>query len=169
MNLPFSPTFFRKMDIFQQLMEYEDQKDKKHLWEGEKALLMWAGSEEHQHLGSALDTHHVKNALDYCVRKNYIPQSENDRMRGSARHILESTTTHEFSEVVDNSNPRNPRIKINRNGILAGEILTETKNLKKYRKYEMWGLDWWILYYCAGLLLVLGLLNASIQLIKTLQ
>jgi hypothetical protein len=33
MNLPFSPTFFRKKDIFQQLMEFESQKKKKQLWE----------------------------------------------------------------------------------------------------------------------------------------
>lgn len=76
MNLPFSPTFFRKMDIFQQLMEYESQKKKKQLWEGEKALLIWAGSEHHQHLGSAIDLHHVKDALDYCVRVKFITETE---------------------------------------------------------------------------------------------
>ena len=166
MNLPFSPTFFRKMDIFQQLMEYESQKKIKRLWEGEKALLMWAGGEEHQHLGSPLDNQHVKDALDYCVTKNFIPQSENDRMKGSARHILEGTTTHEFGELVDDTNPRNPRIKINRNGILAGQVLIETKNLKKTFKYKKWSCDWYLLYFVAGLLLVFQVLKVLVELIQ---
>src|SRR3989338_3616005 len=166
MNLPFSPTFFRKMDIFHQLVEYESQKKIKHLWEGEKALLVWAGSEEHQHLGSPLDTKHVKNALDYCVRIGFIPQSENDRMRNSARHILESTITHEFGELVNNSNEKNPRIRINRNGILAGLILSETKNLKKtFRNYLLWSWDWYLLYYIAGLLLAVQVLKGFTELI----
>ncbi|SRR5260221_601507 len=154
MTLPFSPTFFRKIDIFQQLMEYEEQKDKKHLWEGEKALLIWAGSENHQHVGSAIDLHHVKDALTYCVQAGFISEEERDRMKGSVRHILESLPTHEFGEVYDTTNPKNPLIKINRNGVLAGQILIETKNLKKNYRYKRWAWDWYFLYFLAGLLLV---------------
>lgn len=168
MNLPFSPTFFRKMDVFQQLMEYESQKEK-HLWEGEKALLMWARGEEHQHLGSALGINHVKDALDYCVRKNFIPQSENDRMRGSARHILESLTTHEFGNLVDNSNPRNPGIKINRNGILAGQILIETNNLNNPMMYQAWIFIWWIVLGGATLILLNQSLRALFDILKSIK
>jgi hypothetical protein len=167
MNLPFSPTFFRKMDIFQQLMEYENQKKKKQLWEGEKALLIWAGSEHHQHLGSAIDLHHVKDALEYCVREKFITEAEKDRMKGSVRHILESLVTHEFGTVYDDSNPKSPSIKINRNGILAGDILTETNNLKKPRKYKKWSWDWYFLYYFAGLLLAIQVIKGAIELVQT--
>lgn len=168
MNLPFSPTFFRKMDIFQQLMEYESQKDKKHLWEGEKVSLIWAGSELHQHLGSPIDIHHLRNAFDYCVEKYFITEAEKGRLIGGSRHILESLVTHELAILYDYSNPKNPRIKINRNGILAGQILIETNNLKSTGKYKRWQWDWWFLYFGAGLLLALGVLNAAVQLLKTL-
>ena len=167
MNLPFSPTFFRKMDIYQQLMEYESQKDKKRLWEGEKALLMWAGSEHHQHLGSAIDLHHVKNALDYCAEAGLIVESERDRMKGSVRHILEGLTTHEFGSVYDNSNPKNPLVKINRNGILAGQVLIETQNLKKLKMFNKWSRDWYFLYYLAGLLLTVQVIKGIIELMES--
>lgn len=166
MNLPYSPTFFRKMDLYQQLKEYESQKDKKRLWEGEKALLIWAGSEHHQHLGSAIDTHHVKDALDYCVREHFITSTERDRIKGSLRHILESLPTHEFGEVFDNTNPKEPRIKINRNGILAGQILFETNNLKKTYKYNRWTLEWYFLYYLAGFILITQMAKGLIELIN---
>lgn len=154
------------MDIFQQLMEYESQKKKKKLWEGEKALLIWAGSEHHQHLGSAIDLHHVKDALDYCVTANFITASERDRMKGSVRHILEALITYEFGSMVDNTNPKNPLIRINRNGILAGDILTETDNLKNPKKYKKWSLDWYFLYYAAGLLLTIQVIKGIVELTK---
>ena len=169
MSLPFSPTFFRKIDIYQQLTEYESQKEKKHLWEGEKALLIWAGSEHHQHLGSPIDLHHVKNALKYCVSENYISEEEKNRMQRSVLHILESLPIHEFGEVYDNTNPKNPRIKINRNGILAGEILMETNNLTKPSKYKRWSYDWWFLYYIGGLLVVAELVSALLHIAKEIQ
>lgn len=159
MNLPFSPTFFRKMDVFQQLREYESQKDKKHLWEGEKALLLWAGSEHHQHLGSAINIKHVHDALKYCVKENFIPESERVRMKGSLRYILESLPTHEFGLLVDDSDPKNPSVKINRNGILAGQILTETNNLKTPIMYQAWIFIWWIVLGGATLILI----NQSLQ------
>jgi hypothetical protein len=166
MNLPFSPTFFRKMDIFQQLMEYESQKKKKQLWEGEKAVLMWAGSEHHQHLGSAIGLNHAKDALEYCVTEKFITGAERDRMKGSVRHIIESLITHEFASLHDDSNPKSPSIKIDRNGILAGDILIETNNLKNPRKYKKWSWDWYFLYYVAGLLLAIQVIKGIIELVQ---
>ncbi len=167
MNLPFSPTFFRKMDIFQQLMEYESQKGKKKLWEGEKAVLIWAGSEHHQHLGSAIGLNHAKDALDYCVRAKFITESERDRMKGSLRYIIESLIIHEFASLHDDSNPKRPSIKIDRNGILAGDILIETDNLKDPGTYKKWSLDWYFLYYFAGLLLAIQVIKGIIELVQT--
>ena len=163
MNLPFSPTFFRKMDIYQQLKEYETQKEKKRLWEGEKALLMWAGSEHHQHLGSAIENHHVKDALFYCAEKHLIADDDRDRLINSLRHILESITTREYGELIDNSVDKKPRVKINKNGILAGQVLIETNNLKNNRRYDRWSWDWYFLYYTAGLLLFFQLLKTILE------
>jgi hypothetical protein len=168
MNLPFSPTFFRKMDIFQQLMEYEGQKRKKHLWEGQKAVLIWAASDQHQHLGSAIDSHHVKHALEYCVQENFISQSEHDRMKGSVFHILESLPTYEFGSPKSNPAYRVDMI-INRSGILAGEILIETNNLKNPQKYQRWSRDWYFVYYLAGILLAIQVVKGIVELVKMIS
>jgi hypothetical protein len=169
MNLPFSPTFFRKIDLFQQLMEYENLKDKKHLWAGVKALLMWAASEHHQHIGSSINKDHVKDALNYCVEEKFLASSEGERMMDSARHILESLITYEFGTVYDNSNPKNPQVKLNRNGILAGQILVETKNLISTDRYQKWSFDWYLLYWSAGLLLFFQVIKALIEIIKEIR
>lgn len=160
MNLPFSPTFFRKIDIFQQLMEYESQKEKKHLWEGEKALLIWGASDQHQNLGSALGTNHVKDALTYCVENEIIPESEKIRLRNNLRHILDTIPVHEFGHYEDTADPRSPSVKISRNGILAGEILLQTDFLKKTWRYKIWTFLWWIILGAAGVILLSQTLSA---------
>lgn len=163
--LPFSPTFFRKMDVFQQLMEYEDQKDKKHLWEGEKAVLIWAGSDQHQHLGSAINSNHVKDALAYCVKERFISQDEKTRLENSVSHILRSLEVHEFG-MAESIPASKIDLVINRNGVLAGQILLETNNLRKPKKYKNWSNDWWFIYYTAGLLLFLQFVKVVVEIIK---
>lgn len=158
MNLPFSPTFFRKIDVFQQLVEYESQKDNKHLWEGEKVVLIWAASDQHQHLGTAININHVNDAFDYCIKNNLITESEKKRLKDSFSYILQSLSIHEFGNPKSIPEDRVDLI-INRNGILAGEILVETKNLKRVNEYKLWVLDWYLLYYLAGLLITIQVLK----------
>ena len=168
MNLPFSPTFFRKMDIFQQLMEYEAQTDVKRLWRGEKAVLIWAGSEHHQHIGSAIDSSHIKDALCFAETNGYITHEEKVELEPSVSHILGCLITHEFGCSVSNPAQRLD-LKINRNGILAGRILVETKNLKKPGVFKKWTWDWWLIYYVAGLIIVGQLLKLCIDLYSSVK
>lgn len=145
-------------------MEYEEQKDKT-LWPGEKVLLAWAGSKLHQHLGSPIDGNHLKDAFDFSVSNNFIKPSEREGIIYQAQYITTSLVTHEFATLYDDSNPKNPRIKINRNGILAGQILIETKNLTQVSKYKRWSWNWYLLYYLAGLLLAVQVLKGFTELI----
>lgn len=130
MNLPFTPTFLRRMEIYQQLVEYDSQKKTKRLWGGEKAFLIWAGSEHHQHLGSAVGKDHLKNALNYCLEKGFISEEEKEEYLRNGRHIVESLLTHNMATLDRYADEKNPRIKINKNGILAGQILAETNNFQ---------------------------------------
>lgn len=153
MNLPFSPNFFRKIDIFQQLLEYEAQKSQKPLWNGVKATLVWAASEEHRHLGSSIGTHHIKNALTRCVNKGFITQEEQEGLSQKATHILESLTPYGFGDTEVTSSVI--EVKINRNGLLAGEILTETDFLRRgVWKYYIWTCVWWLVLIAGGILLL---------------
>lgn len=164
MNLPFSPTFFRKIDLFQQLMEFESQKVQKHLWDGEKAVLIWSGSDKHQLLGTPIDHNHVKDALQYCEDTEYISAGDKQRLLGNVTDILESLAVHGFGERTDVIGRHNVQLRININGILAGQILAETNNLKINYKYRIWTYDWLLLYYSAGLLLVIQVIKGMIEL-----
>src|SRR5258708_1819341 len=165
MNLPFSPTFFRKMDIYQQLMEYEAQRKEKHLWDGEKAVLIWAGSDQHQHLGTSIDNNHMKQILDYCKDQGFLTDKDVGRLQSQAEQILQSIVVREFAEQTGNPASKY-QLRINRDGILAGQILKETKNLKKPWRYRQWTIDWWFAYYAAGILLALGIVKTFLDIIK---
>ena len=146
MNLPFTPTSFRKLDILQQLMEYESHKNEKSLWNGVKALLIWSASVHHQHLGSFLGSNHVKYALKYCAEEDFIAEEERKRLVNSCPHILESLPVYGFGNQGPSADPTQPSVKINRNGVLAGRILVETNFLKNTLwKYQIWILIWWFI------------------------
>lgn len=152
------------MDIFQQLLEYESQKKEKRLWEGEKAVLIWAGSDQHQHLGSAIGNQHAIDALNYCEKEGFISSEDKTRLLSSVEPILKSLAVHEFGQAESNPAQRND-LKINRNGILAGKILIETNNLKNTKRYDIWVIAWWLLFICAGSLLVSPVLKDLYKLI----
>lgn len=155
MNLPFTPTSFKKFDILQQLMEFESQKGEKTLWSAVKAVLAWGASIHHQHLGSFIGINHVKDALKYCVDQKFITETERERIQGSARHILESLPVYGFGAVGDSPDSKQPSIKINRDGILAGRVLAETNFLKNtWWRYNSWILSWWVVLICGAIILL---------------
>ncbi len=161
MNLPFTPTSFKKFDILQQLMEFESEKGEKTLWSGVKAVLVWGASIHHQHLGSFIGINHVKNALEYCVEEKFITEKEKERIQGSARHILESLPVYGFGEVGDAPDPKQPSVKINREGILAGRVLTETKFLKNtWWRSNIWTIVWWVVLTASALILISQVITA---------
>lgn len=135
MKLPFSPTFLRKMEVFQELVEYEEQNVKK-LWGGEKAFLIWAASENHQHLGSEVGKDHLQNALDQAEARGFIKERDKNFFKLNGRHIVESLVTHNMATLIRYASDKDPRIKFHTNGILAGQILTETKNFKETTGYH---------------------------------
>ena len=134
-------------------MEYESQKDKKLLWKGEKAVLVWGASEKHQFPDEGLTWRHVKRALAYCVEKKLITESEKAELTGATfrTHIIQSLPVHEFGDFLGDENSP---VRINRNGILAGVVLTETNFLNKRWKYQVWIYVWWFILGAAGLILL---------------
>jgi hypothetical protein len=154
MNIPFTPSSFRKLDLLQQLMEYESHKNEKSLWNGVKAVLIWAASVHHQNLGSFIGINHVKDALEYCKREEFIDEKERKRLVYSCQHILESLPVYNFGDQGLSPDPKQPSVKINRNGILAGRILVETNFLTNtWLRYNSWIIAWWLILASAAIIL----------------
>lgn len=165
MNLPFTPASFRKLDILQQLMEYESHKKEKSLWNGVKALLIWAASEHHVHLGSFLGPNHVKSALQHS---EFFSEEERKRLVDSCAHILESLTVYGFGEQGPSPDPKQPSVKINRNGVLAGRILVETNFLKNtWWRYQIWVFVWWLILVVAAIILISQTITAAKSIFNT--
>ncbi len=135
-------------------MEFESQKGEKTLWSGVKTVLAWGASIHHQHLGSFIGIDHVKDALKYCVDQKFITEKERERIQESACHILENLPVYGFGESGDSPDPKQPSVKINRDGILAGRVLAETNFLKNtWWRYDSWIFAWWLVLFCGAIIL----------------
>ena len=99
----------------------------------------------------------------------FISEEERQRIQGSARHILESLPVYGFGEAGDSPDPKQPSVKINRDGILAGRVLTETKFLKNtWWRYNSWTLAWWIVLFFGVIILFSQVVSALKNLIPCL-
>lgn len=154
MNLPFSPTFFQKIEVYQQLIGFESQMDKKKLWEGEKAVLLWAQSERHQHLGSAINQDCIKDAIIYCSTQPYFEDKKIDRFMNDEINILRNLLSKGFGTTAYRNPDQVMDLVINNKGLLAGQILVETNNLQNNSKYERYIKWWWIFLYLGVIVLV---------------
>lgn len=168
MNLPFSPMFYRKVALFQELMEYENQGKIKELWQAEKAALYWAAGKHHQHLGQSIDWKNIKDALSIWVADGYMTAKTQGDYDGQRYQVLKNLEIHEFAKKSD-VKKTGYWVIINKDGILAGEIIRETKNLKNLWKYKLWVMDWYLLYYAAGLLLVVQAVKALFEVFTPLK
>ena len=82
-------------------------------------------------------------------------------MDGSLTHILQSLVVRGYGSY-DHIEKIN--LIINKDGILAGQILIETNNLKNTLTYKKWSWDWYFLYYMAGVLITIGVIKGLVDL-----
>lgn len=168
MNLPFTPTFFRKIDVYQRIMEFENDLSIKHIWQAEKVILIWSAGEHHQHIGSYIDAKCAMVPLRQAVNDGLLDQ-DSVEYAVSPQHVLNSLITKGFAE----KNPTNESVKITQDGFWAGKILKETDRLKKVSTYQFWIWFWWLVFVLALIILFYqawpGLISVIHFIIKILQ
>lgn len=158
-GLPLTPSFFKRIGIYQDLTDDELTIDKK-LWKYEKALLIWT-VKNHQHLASSISIDDVRDKLrelgftsstvndlapkvmgNLCKRGYTvaidIKTVEDEDYEGAGR-IYEEVR---FVNTIAVESPA--RIVFTQEGLLAGKILSEIeKNLWGRYKYKVFiGLIW---------------------------
>lgn len=154
MELPFTPTFFNKLDIFQRLRAQEKIGDP--LWKYEKELLRWASSPKHRHKGSSVSTRQAKEVVDIGIKEGRLRDTQ--RMEGTdeSAHTIRALVANGFADTFrDFAQEDRAETTINNDGIIAGVILTETNDLKKIWSYRFIILLWWVLF-TAGFILVIS-------------
>ncbi len=155
MNLPFSVTFFKKIDIFHQIREMDNEKKDKHLLIAEKAVLDWAASEHHQHLGSPIGTEHVQSALLIYISEGRIDKSEQENLNRSAQNILDSLETRGFGNYPHLNGSEDKRVKINSYGLQTGKVIRELKHWESWVIYIFWTIIWWVVLILGFIILFL--------------
>jgi len=158
MDLPFSPTFFKKLDIYQRLVTFENQR--KPIWYVEKLLLEWAVSPHHQHLGAYISEGTAKRALDKSLAEGKFNNHQKEaEYVANAQHVLDALVVRGFAD----ERPNLPQeVRINKEGLLAGTVLKETNLLQNKWRYQIWITSWW-------LLLILGLLILVVQTVSSAE
>lgn len=147
MELPFSPSFFKKIEIYQQLKGYQKIEHGGSIWIDEKSVLLWYVSSENTSKGSPITRHRIKDIID----KNKTISLEH------AKEIFHGLSMRRF---LDKSADEESGF-FNRDAYFAGEVLTETIGLGATRKYDLWILIWWIILISA---LIIVLCEAFLKL-----
>ena len=160
MELPFSPSFFKKLEIYQILCQYEKEKENENVWEFEKRILIWAY--KHNFPQRLFGSEEKEAVLVEAVNKRLLNSQEIGKIPGT-NVVLGSLSHRGFAEITPSD--ENKAI-INRSGYLAGEILIETNNLKSVFKFEFWRDMWWVILILGFLFLFSQTASVIISLIE---
>lgn len=163
MDVPFSPYFFKKLDVYQQLRDYELRGGS--WWEGEKVVLSKVANSIYQRpLSSYLNRGHVYNFLHEDIGTTDNPR-EIPYILCDPADVMGNLVERGFGEW----HPNERVIKINQRGYLAGKVLLETDLLGNCSRYENWVRTWWVLYWVGVVFIVfqtaLTLLNFILKLV----
>lgn len=142
-QLPFTPTFFRKIDIYQQLLTFEETESRTSTWDREKIILKWATSSENTAKGERITKNNIKDILDKSL-KHYV-------LIEDAQKVLNSLYTRSFLNNFDYGESG----ILNSNAQMAGRIIFETKNIKNTKYYHFWISIWWFIFWAGFGLLIL--------------
>lgn len=164
MNLPFTPSFFKQIDIYQKLREFEARISTKPIWEVEKLILLWADSKDHQHIASYISPSNIQQYLHEAINTRKVSLEAVDSVV-SPQHALNALVTRGFAE----KHPVNESVRINSEGFIAGKILRETQNLTDTWKYKFWQALWWLIFMAAVLLLLSQTIGSIFQLLDRFE
>lgn len=173
MDIPIRLKFFDKLKIYQDYLKKDAmlEKTKSEYWLYEKAILYWAYSGEHQHLGRPLDENRFckdpervnklpvfvakisNNSRHVMWVKEHISGSiEMEEKQEAARQVTRNLKILGFADKVKEAfGPEQYKIHVNEKGFLLGELLFETFNnpgflSKNFRKYKIAMLTFYFLF-----------------------
>ncbi len=153
MNLPFSPSFFKRLEIYQELKDFEEEGKK--TWKHEKKVLLQAAISKQLPIGHRIDEKDVQ-LLCFSLP---VDESAHENALEISVNIIDSLIRREYGEKDQFLHNPTFGIKINARGYLAGRVLKETKELKKTGIYEFFITTWYVVIFFAFLLLTLQIAN----------
>lgn len=145
MDLPITPKFFKKLELFQELNRL-DKRNVNHVeWEMERRILLWAHT-NHFHLGSYLNSHTIFDLL------KRTKQFTDDQLNEHVVKTMENLCEHGWANHSEAKDQRDD-VKINRDGMLVAEALADVLGGKKVWYQFLIIMSW--LTIVAGIIIVL--------------
>lgn len=137
MTLPITPKFFKKLKLFQEL-QWLNKRNKNHKeWDMEKVFLEWAQI-NHFHLGAFLDVQKIVEILKSTKKFN------DKQLDDHTFNMMQNLEEHGWAQWY---NPRKDKneIKINHEGMLLAEVISETNQSEKFILYWIFIILAWVM------------------------
>ncbi|MDP3988538.1 MAG: hypothetical protein Q8P80_05350 [Candidatus Levybacteria bacterium] len=180
MEMPINFKFLDKIAVYQEFLKPDSmlEKTKTRYWLYEKAILCWAYSPDHQHLGVPLG---VETFTKNKERKNELESivSKMADLQVLAEDVIKELGKDEFvkksmgnlvvlglaSELINDNFKMTESIRINRRGFLLGEMLNERyiENKLSARGFVFYKLSLWffkIVFLITVILILIQFLSA---------
>jgi len=151
MDLPVRLKFFRKLELYQQLMGENSKRDgtERAVWDMEKDILKW--TIEHHHLSTSIETEKIKKILEKTGK--YEDLSEYS-------HVDSNLADRGFGKFLGQG------IVINMDGLMMGDVIRDVEdgNIFKRIKYPVFYWLTWVTISSGLLLVIFNLIKVSIEL-----
>jgi hypothetical protein len=153
MNTPVTATFFKKIELYQEIIALNKifQKDvwnfdngAKNTWEVEKKVLYWTRL-GHKHLGSAIDAPDFREGGSR-LKSFRLTSKEVHDVDGGGQYWLMNLVQRGFAEKSKDKEGKDNGILITPTGLLTGAVLNDIYKLKQINKQKLWHKKFWSTY-----------------------
>lgn len=151
MDLPITPKFFKKVELFQELDRLNHRNRGHEEWEMEKKLLSWA-HKNHFHLGSYIGRSRVIEILSETFSQPSISAHSSKTMENLVEH-----------DWADGREQREYEIKFNSNGLLMAEVVSGEGRFGQQVFYKLVIALAWALILIGALSILISGLRAIID------
>lgn len=128
MDSPIQLSFFKKLELYQELKSRNSRLGGDKAWNGEKQILRWSAL-EHRHLGTPIDVTFVeKNILtNRQIYSNFPADAERPMENLISKDYAKGTTS---------------ALLFLKEGLLMGEVIDDVANGKSWRYESIYWLAW---------------------------
>ena len=156
MELPITPKFFKKLELYQDLKRLDKRNVNHKEWDMEKDLLFWAHV-NHFHLGTYLDTGEVLEKLKTLDKYSL------DELNEHTFKMMQNLEEHGWAEWWPQRGQKNA-IKINKEGMLLSEVVNEIINKNRDSVYKFLILISWITIIAGVIIIISNAIRVVINL-----
>jgi len=149
-DLPIQLSFFKKLELYQELKLRNGRIGDDKAWSAEKEILRWAAT-EHRHLGTGIDASFVENNI-------LTDRGKYGNFPDDASRPMENLQRRGWAEFGGGS------LRFLKEGLLMGEVIDEVM-LGKGWKYRFNYVLAWVTTYCGAALIIAPVLRFVILIV----